>query len=201
MIKVLLADDQSLVLGALAALLGAEDDLEVVATCTSGDQVAAAVAEKAPDVCLLDIEMPGANGIELVSQLAKSHPGLPCALVTTFGRPGYLQRALEAGAKGFLVKDTPAEELAVAVRKIHQGETVIDPTLAIASITSGPNPLTAREIEVLQEALTGVGIETIAQRLHLSAGTVRNHISSAIAKTHTSTRMEAALTANEAGWL
>ncbi|OKL46631.1 DNA-binding response regulator [Boudabousia liubingyangii] len=200
-IRVLLADDQAMVLDALAVLLGLEADIEVVAKVPRGDQVAQAVEESQPDVCLLDIEMPGKTGIEVVADLAASHPEIPCALVTTFGRPGYLQRALAAGAKGFLVKDTPAAELAAAVRKIHQGQKVIDPDLAVESMSTGPSPLTEREAEVLRAALSGASIEDLAGQLFLSPGTVRNHISSAIAKTHTNTRMEAALAAQQAGWL
>lgn len=197
----LLADDQALVLGALAALLNLESDIEVVATCGRGDEVLASVREHQPDVCLLDIEMPGLSGIEVCRLLGREAPVTKCAIVTTFGRPGYLRRALESGARGFLVKDTPADELARAVRRIAEGQRVIDPNLAVESVTAGPNPLTAREVEVLRAALSGGSVDAIAQTVHLSAGTVRNHISSAIAKTNTTTRMEAALAANEAGWL
>ncbi|MBV7363195.1 response regulator transcription factor [Actinomycetaceae bacterium TAE3-ERU4] len=200
-IKVLLADDQALVLGALAALLELEPDLSVVAKVTRGDHVLAAVREHQPDVCLLDIEMPGLNGIEVAALLAEQAPATKAAIVTTFGRPGYLQRAMESGARGFLVKDTPATELAIAVRRIHEGQTVIDPTLAVESVRLGSNPLSQRETQVLKESLRGESIDVIAATLHLSAGTVRNHISSAITKTGTNNRVEAAIIANEAGWL
>lgn len=141
-IRLLLADDQALVRGALAALLGLEPDLEVVAEVGRGDQVLETASTHAVDVCLLDVEMPGADGIEVAAQLAAHLPGCRSLVVTTFGRPGYLRRALEAGASGFVVKDTPAPELADAVRRVHQGLRVVDPTLAAESIAGGANPLT-----------------------------------------------------------
>ena len=188
----LLADDQALVRGALAALLSLEPDLEVVAEVGRGDEVVDAVARSRPDVCLLDIEMPGVDGIEVAAELAAAAAAGRVLIVTTFGRPGYLRRALEAGASGFVVKDTPARELADAVRRVHAGLRVIDPALATESLVGGPNPLTEREREVLREALTGAPVATIAARVHLSAGTVRNYLSSAIGKTGTTTRAEAA---------
>jgi two-component system, NarL family, response regulator DesR len=197
-IRVLLADDQALVRGAMAALLGLETDIDVVAEVGRGDEVFAAVERHRPDVCLLDIEMPGMDGIEVAERLDSSCRVL---IVTTFSRPGYLRRALEAGAGGFVVKDTPAKELADAVRRVHAGLRVIDPSLATESLLEGANPLTPREQEVLREALTGAPVARIAARVHLSAGTVRNHLSSAIGKTHTSTRAEAARVAQERGWL
>lgn len=198
-IRVLLADDQALVRGAMAALLGLEPDIEVVGEVGRGDEVPRAVDEHRPDVCLLDIEMPGMDGIEVAEQLS----GSPCRLliVTTFSRPGYLRRALDAGVSGFVVKDTPAKELADAVRRVNSGLRVIDPSLATESLLGGPNPLTAREQEVLREALTGAPVARIATRVHLSPGTVRNHLSAAIGKTGTSTRAEAARVAQERGWL
>jgi two-component system, NarL family, response regulator DesR len=200
-IRVLLADDQAMVRGALAALLGLEPDLEVVAEVGRGDQVVDAVERSAPDVCLLDIEMPGGNGIDVAAELTRRQPPVRVLIVTTFSRPGYLRRALEVGVSGFVVKDTPARELADAVRRVHAGLRVIDPALAAESLVGGPNPLTAREQEVLREALTGAPVATIAGRVHLSAGTVRNHLSSAIGKTGTTTRAEAARVAEERGWL
>jgi two-component system response regulator DesR len=197
-IRVLLADDQALVRGAMAALLGLESDIDVVAEVGRGDEVAAAVAQHQPDVCLLDIEMPGMDGIEVAERLDGRCRVL---IVTTFSRPGYLRRALEAGASGFVVKDTPAKELADAVRRVHSGLRVIDPSLATESLVGGANPLTPREQEVLREALTGAPVARIAARVHLSPGTVRNHLSSAIGKTNTSTRAEAARVAEERGWL
>jgi two-component system response regulator DesR len=198
-ISVLLADDQALVRGAMAALIGLEPDMDVVAEVGRGDEVLAAVAEHQPDVCLLDIEMPGLDGIEVAGLLKEA--SCRVLIVTTFSRPGYLRRALEAGASGFVVKDTPARELADAVRRVHTGLRVIDPTLATESLLGGPNPLTPREQEVLREALTGAPVARIASRVHLSPGTVRNHLSSAIGKTDTATRAEAARVAQERGWL
>lgn len=200
-IRLLLADDQALVRGALAALLGLEPDLEVVAEVGRGDEVLAAARDSGAQVCLLDIEMPGADGIEVARQLTASVPCCRSLIVTTFGRPGYLRRALEAGASGFVVKDTPARELAEAVRKVHAGLRVVDPTLAAESIVGGPNPLTDRERDVLREALEGAPVAAIAGRVHLSQGTVRNYLSAAIGKTGTTTRVEAARVAQQRGWL
>lgn len=200
-IRVLLADDQALVRGALAALLNLERDVRVVAEVGRGDEVLQAALEHAAQVCLLDIEMPGMDGIEVAEQLAASHPQIRSLIVTTFGRPGYLRRAMEAGASGFVVKDTPATELAEAVRRVHAGVRVVDPTLAAESLTGGPSPLTERERDVLRQALEGTPVATIAARVHLSTGTVRNYLSSAIGKTGTTTRVEAARTAQQRGWL
>jgi len=200
-IRLLIADDQALVRGALAALLDLEQDLAVVAEVGRGDEVLAAVERTHPDVCLLDIEMPGLDGLEVTERLASSRPECRTLIVTTFSRPGYMRRALEAGAGGFLVKDTPARDLADAVRRVHSGLRVIDPALATESLVGGPNPLSPREREVLGEALTGDQVARIATRVHLSAGTVRNHLSSAIGKTGTTTRAEAARVAKERGWI
>ncbi|WP_122262153.1 response regulator transcription factor [Ornithinimicrobium cerasi] len=201
MIRVLLADDQALVRGALAALLDLERDIEVVAQVGRGDEVVATVRHTSPDVCLLDIEMPGLDGIAVAAALREA--GLPTRslMVTTFGRPGYLRRAMDAGASGFVVKDTPADELAEAVRRVHAGLRVVDPTLATESLIGGPNPLTDRERDVLREALDGATVQRIAGRLYLSPGTVRNYLSSAIGKTGADTRVEAARAAEENGWL
>ncbi|HET8593637.1 MAG TPA: response regulator transcription factor [Intrasporangium sp.] len=200
-IRVLLADDQALVRGALAALLGLERDLEVVAEVGRGDEVLDAARRTGAQVGLLDIEMPGLTGIEVAAQLRRELPSCRALIVTTFGRPGYLRRALEAGAAGFVVKDTPARELAEAVRRVHAGLRVVDPILATESLVDGANPLTDREREVLRVALEGGTVAAIASRVHLSAGTVRNHLSAAIGKTATSTRAEAARVAQERGWL
>lgn len=200
-IRVLLADDQALVRGALAALLRLEEDLEVVAEVGSGDRVVEAARTSAAQVCLLDIEMPGLDGIDAAAQVAAELPGVRSLIVTTFGRPGYLRRALEAGASGFVVKDTPAEELAEAIRDVHAGRRVVDPALATESLAGGPNPLTDREREVLRECLDGRSVAVVAERVHLSAGTVRNYLSSAIGKTGTSNRVEAAQVAQRNGWL
>ena len=200
-IKVLLADDQALVRGALAALLALEPDLEVVAEVGRGDEVVEAARASAADVCLLDIEMPGIDGIAAAAAVRSALPGVRTLVVTTFGRPGYLRRALEAGASGFVVKDTPARQLAEAVRRVHAGLRVVDPSLATESLVDGANPLTEREREVLGVALRGGTVAAIAAVVHLSQGTVRNHLSSAIGKTGTSTRAEAARVAQDRGWL
>lgn len=201
MTTLLLADDQALVRGALAALLGLEEDLEVVAEVGSGDEVLEAALRTHPDVAVLDVEMPGMDGIAVAAQLRERVPGTTVLIVTTFGRPGYLRRALEAGASGFVVKDTPSEELAEAVRTVAAGGRVVDPSLATDVVVGGPNPLTDREREVLREALDGRSASAIADRVHLSPGTVRNHLSSAIGKTRSSNKVEAARRAEDLGWL
>ena len=200
-IQVLIADDQAMVRGALAALLSLEHDIEVVAEVGRGDEVLGQVQAKGVDVALLDVEMPGMSGIETAALLRDQAPTCRSLVVTTFGRAGYLRRALEAGASGFVVKDTPAGELAEAVRRVHAGLRVVDPTLATESLLDGASPLTDREREVLAEALSGAPVATIAARVHLSAGTVRNHLSSAIGKTGTTNRVEAARLAHDNGWL
>lgn len=200
-IRLLLADDQALVRGALAALLDLESDLRVVAQVGRGDEVVEHARAAEVDVCLLDIEMPGADGIEAAEALHRELPHVRSLIVTTFGRPGYLRRAIEAGASGFVVKDTPAAELADAVRRVHAGLRVIDPTLATESLTTGQNPLTEREQDVLRCALGGATVAVIASQVHLSPGTVRNYLSSAIGKTGAGTRAEAAQIAQRHGWL
>ncbi|MBB3036348.1 response regulator transcription factor [Hoyosella altamirensis] len=201
MIKILLADDQALVRGALAALLELEPDLSVVAEVGSGDAVTPAVLEHQPDVCLLDIEMPGLDGIAATAAVRERFPATRVLIVTTFGRAGYLRRAIDAGASGFIVKDTPARELADAVRRVHAGLRVIDPALASETLVDGINPLTERERQVLLHALTGATVASIARHVHLSQGTVRNYLSSAIGKTGAVTRGEAAQIAQSRGWL
>ncbi|GAB2873903.1 response regulator [Nocardioides pacificus] len=201
MIRLLLADDQALVRGALAALLDLEADLSVVAQVGRGDEVLEAARAAAPDVCLLDIEMPGLTGLEVAEQLRSELPQVRTLIVTTFGRPGYVRRALDVGAAGFVVKDTPARELADVVRRVHQGLRVIDPALAAESLMTGPSPLTERESEILRLALDGAPVATIARAAHLSQGTVRNHLSSAIGKTGATTRAEAARIAQAHGWI
>jgi two-component system response regulator DesR len=200
-IRVLLADDQSMVREALATLLGLEDDIEVVAQVARGDEVVAAVREHTPDVALLDIEMPGMTGIEAAAALRREAPGVKVVIVTTFGRPGYLRRAMESGAQAFLVKDAPAAELAEAVRQVLAGRRVIDPTLAAAALAEGADPLTARERDVLNAAADGSVNAEIARRLVLSEGTVRNYLSTAIQKTGARNRAEAVRIAREKGWL
>lgn len=200
-IRLLLADDQALVRGALAALLSLEPDLDVVAEVARGDEVVDAVARTGPDVCLLDIEMPGADGIAATSAVREAYPQTRCIIVTTFGRPGYVRRAVEAGASGFVVKDTPAPELADAVRRVHAGQRVVDPALATESLLDGANPLTPRERDILRASLDGAPIAEVARAVRLSPGTVRNYVSAAIAKTAATTRVEAARTALDRGWL
>ncbi|HEY6933023.1 MAG TPA: response regulator transcription factor [Marmoricola sp.] len=201
MIRLLLADDQALVRGALAALLNLEPDLEVVAEVGSGDEVLGAVERHRPDVALLDVEMPGMDGIDATAAVRQAFPDVRVLIVTTFGRPGFLRRAMQAGASGFVVKDTPAARLSDAVRRVHAGLRVVDPALATDSLVVGESPLTARETEVLQAARDGAPVATIAKRLFLSEGTVRNHLSSAIGKTQAANRAEAVLVADRNGWL
>jgi two-component system response regulator DesR len=200
-IRILLADDQALVRGALAALLDLEADIEVVAQVGRGDEVVAAARSSQAEVCLLDIEMPGLTGVEVAEQLRTELPSVRSLIVTTFGRPGYVRRALDAGAAGFLVKDTPARELANAVRRVHAGLRVVDPDLATESLMSGPSPLTTRESEILLLSIDGAPVAVIAERAQLSIGTVRNHLSAAIGKTGASTRAEAARLAQSNGWI
>lgn len=203
MIRVLIADDQDLVRGALAALLGSEADIEVVAEVGRGDKVVEAVRANRVDVALLDIEMPGMTGIEAAEQLqaARGVPSCRTVIVTTFGRPGYLRKALAAGVSGFVVKDTPASQLAEAVRRVHRGLRVVDPALAEESLFTPDSPLTGREVEVCRAARGGTGIREIAAQLHLSQGTVRNHLSSVIGKIGASNRFEAVTVADQNGWL
>ena len=200
-IRVLIADDQALVRGALAALLSLEPDLEVVAEVGRGDEVVDAARRTAPDVALLDVEMPGGDGIAAAAELAGAVPGCRVLVVTTFGRPGYLRRAMEAGASGFVVKDTPARQLAEAVRRVHAGLRVVDPSLAAETLVAGRSPLTARETDVLRAARDGGTVADLAGVVHLSEGTVRNHLSAAIGKTGSRTRAEAVRIAEQNGWL
>jgi two-component system, NarL family, response regulator DesR len=200
-IRVLLADDQSLVRGALAALLSLEPDFEVVAQVGRGDEVVAAARDSKADVALLDVEMPGLDGIAAAAALRSELPAVRVAILTTFGRPGYLRRAMEAGALGFVVKDAPAGELAEAVRRVAAGLRVVDPTLAATTLAGGASPLTSRERDVLVAARDGATVADIAGRLFLSEGTVRNYLSAAITKTNTRNRVEALRTAEANGWL
>lgn len=200
-IRLLLADDQAMVRGALATLLGLEPDMEVVAEVGSGDEVVAAARSSRPDVALVDVEMPGLDGIAATAALHEAMPGVRVLIVTTFGRPGFLRRALQAGASGFVVKDTPARQLAEAVRRVHSGLRVVDPALAADSLAGGESPLTARETEVLIAARQGGSVADIARHVSLSEGTVRNHLSSAIGKTMARNRADAVRIADEYGWL
>ncbi|MEU3506688.1 response regulator transcription factor [Streptomyces longwoodensis] len=200
-IRVLLAEDQGMMRGALALLLGMEPDFEVVAQVGAGDAIVDAALVHRPDVALLDIELPGRSGLDAAADLREQAPGCRVLILTTFGRPGYLRRAMDAGAAGFLVKDGPVEELAGAIRRVLTGETVVDPALAAAALSAGPNPLTARERDVLEAAADGATVADVAARLHLSESTVRNHLSAAIGKTGTRNRMEALREARHQGWL
>jgi len=201
LIKVLLAEDQGMMRGALALLLNLEDDFEVVGQVSAGDQIVPTAQEVRPDVAVLDIEMPGRSGLDAAAELHAELPDCKILIVTTFGRPGYLRRAMEAGASGFLVKDGPVEDLAHAIRRVLAGERVVDPELATAALSAGPNPLTGRERDVLAAAVDGSTIADIAGRLHLSESTVRNYLSAAIGKTASRNRIEAVRAARHNGWL
>ena len=197
MIRLLLADDQELVRTALAALLTLEEDFEVVATVGRGDEVVAAAKAHRPDVALLDIQMPGIDGLAAAAVLAQELPECRSLILTTFGRPGYLRRAMESGARGFVVKDAPAEQLSDAIRRV----AVVDPSLAADSLAHGTSPLTPRERDVLMAARSGTCVAEVAKALFLSEGTVRNYLSAAIAKTGGRNRAEAIRAADERGWL
>ena len=201
MIRLLLADDHALIRSALAALLELEDDFEVVAQVGRGDQVVAAALAADPDVALLDIEMPGMDGLAAAAALRQEMPGCRMIILTAFGRPGYLRRAMEAGVSGFVVKDAPAEQLADAVRRVHAGQRVVDPALAAATLADGASPLTGRERDVLVAARDGATVADIAGKLFLSEGTVRNYLSAAIAKIGVRNRVEAVRAADDRGWL
>jgi two-component system, NarL family, response regulator DesR len=201
MIRILIAEDQAMVRGALAALLNLEPDLTVVAEIDHGDQIVPAAIEQQPDIALLDIELPGKDGLTAAGELRTTVPDCRVIMVTTFGRSGFLRRAMAAGAKGFVLKDAPAQELAVAIRRVMNGEHVVDPHFAAVALSEGDNPLTSRERETLAVALNGESIAQIAARLFLSEGTVRNHLSIAIQKLGVRNRIEAARLAEEKGWL
>jgi two-component system response regulator DesR len=200
-VRVLLAEDQAMVRGALSALLSLEDDMEIVAEASRGDEVLPAALDTLPDVALLDIEMPGGDGLEAAAVLHERLPSCLVLILTTFGRSGYLRRAMESGAVGFLLKDAPASELAEGIRRAVKGERVVDPALAAAALSEGDNPLTEREREVLAASESGATIEDIAARLYLSEGTVRNYLSTAIKKLGARNRVEAARLAERKGWL
>lgn len=201
MIRVMIAEDQAMVRGALAALLALEGDIEIVAQVARGDEVVAVAQSAHPDVALLDIEMPGMDGLDAAAALRDREPHCRVLILTTFGRPGYLRRAMESGVVGFLLKDAPAAELAAAIRRIVAGERVVDPKLALAALSEGNNPLTERERGVLAAAASGASIAEIATKLALSEGTVRNYLSVAIQKLHAANRVEAARIAESKGWL
>ena len=200
MIRILIAEDQAMVLGALAALLEIESDLAVVGRAADGREALELATEVDPDVVLTDIEMPHLTGLELAAELRRRGDRCRVVILTTFARPGYLRRALEAGAAGYLLKDSPAEDLAEAVRRVHAGGRAVAPELAAEAWTD-PDPLTDRERQVLRLAGDGLTSARIAAELHLSEGTVRNYLSEAIGKLGASTRVEAARLARRQGWL
>jgi len=200
-IRVLIAEDQGMVRGALKALLAMEGDIEIVAETDRADEVLGLAERTKPDVALLDIEMPGGDGITAAGQLRRELPACRTLILTTFGRPGFLRRAMESGASGFLLKDAPAHELALAIRRTMAGERVVDPGLAAAALSSGISPLSEREREVLVAGQNGASIAEIAKALFLSEGTVRNYLSSAIQKLEVNNRTEAARVAEDQGWL
>jgi len=200
-IRVLIAEDQAMIREALAALLSFEDDIEVVAQVGRGDEVVAAATEHDADVALLDIEMPGLDGLSAASALRRAKPDLKIVILTTFGRPGFMRRAMESGVSAFLVKDSPADRLAETVRTVLAGGRVIDPDLAAAALAEGDNPLTPRERDVLAASADGSMISEIAAKLYLSEGTVRNYLSACIQKTGARNRTEALRIAEDRGWL
>jgi two-component system response regulator DesR len=200
-IRVVVADDQAMVRGALAMVLDLEADIDVVGQAGTGDELVELARRVRPDVALVDVQMPGTDGLAAAARLRVEVPGCRVVVCTTFGRPGYLVRAMEAGAYGFIVKNSSPESLVDAVRRVAAGLRVVDPALAAESMASGPNPLTEREREVLRCAADGATADRIARRLHLSNGTVRNHLSAVIGKTGASTRAEAHRIAEERGWL
>lgn len=201
MIRVMLAEDQAMVRGALAALLTLEGDIEIVAEVGRGDEVVTTALATRPDVALLDIEMPGCDGISAAAAIHAQLPSCRVLILTTFGRPGYLRKAMESGVVGFLLKDAPSAQLAAAIRRVAAGERVVDPTLAMAALSEGNNPLTERERMVLAAASGGASIAEIASSLFLSEGTVRNYLSVAIQKLGAHNRVEAAHIAEQKGWL
>jgi two-component system, NarL family, response regulator DesR len=200
-IRVLLAEDQAMIREALAALLSFEDDIEVVAQVGRGDEVLKAANDTSPDVALLDIEMPGLDGLAAAAELKKRHPNTSIVILTTFGRPGYLRRAMESGVAGFIVKDSPADKLAKTIREVRAGRRVIDSDLAATALAGGACPLTPRERDVLAASQDGATIAEIAAALFLSEGTVRNYLSACIQKTGARNRAEALRVAEERGWL
>lgn len=200
-IRVLIAEDQTMVRGALSALLSLEEDIEVVAEASRGDEVVPKAVDSLPDVALLDIEMPGGDGLSAAAALKERLPGCRVVILTTFGRAGYLRRAMATGAVGFMLKDAEPEELASAVRRVMRGGRVVDPGLAASALGASGNPLTRREQDVLAASEDGATAEDVARRLHLSEGTVRNYLSTAIKKLGARNRVEAARLADRKGWL
>jgi len=201
LIRVLVAEDQAMIRGALAALLATEPDIEVVAQVERGDRVLDEALRTTPDVALLDIEMPGKDGITAAAELHTRLPSCRVLILTVFGRPGYLRKAIDAGVSGFMLKDAPPDELATAIRRTARGERVVDSQLAMAALSEGSSPLTPRERDVLAMSVRGASVEEVARSLHLTNGTVRNHLSIAIQKLNARNRVEAARIAEEKGWL
>ena len=197
----LLAEDQAMIRGALAALISTEEDIEVVAQVERGDRVLDEALRTKPDVALLDIEMPGKDGIAAAAELREKLPSCRVLILTVFGRPGYLRKAVDVGVSGFLLKDAAPAELAAAIRRTAKGEKVVDSQLALAALSEGSSPLTPRERDVLAMSRTGASVEDVARSLHLTNGTVRNHLSIAIQKLNARNRTEAARIAEEKGWL
>lgn len=200
-IRLVIADDQAMLRGALAALLELEDDLTVVGVAGDGEAAVDLVTQTSPDVCLMDIQMPGMDGIAATAAVRAASPDTRVLIVTTFARPGYLRAALDAGASGFVVKDAPAEQLADAVRRVHAGMRVVDPALAEAGLFEGANPLTERERQILRLAADGRAAAAIASEVFLSVGTVRNNLSAAIGKVGVSNRAQAVRMAQDKGWI
>lgn len=200
-IRLVIADDQAMLRGALAALLELEDDLTVVGVAGDGEAAVEVVAQTAPDVCLMDIQMPGMDGIAATQAVRAANENTRVLIVTTFARPGYLRAALDAGASGFVVKDAPVEQLADAVRRVHSGLRVVDPVLAESSLFEGANPLSERERQVLRLAADGRSAAAIASEVFLSAGTVRNNLSAAIGKVGARNRAQAVRIAQDKGWI
>ncbi len=201
MIRVLLADDEHLIRGALAQMLDLEDDLDVVAQAATGEEALAAVRRDAPDVAVLDLQMPGLDGLEVADRIHREFPAVACMIVTSHGRPGHLKRALAVGVRGFLPKTTSALTLAEVVRTVHAGGRHVDPELAAEAIAAGDSPLTPREADVLEAAADGAPVDRVASRVHLSPGTVRNYLSTAAAKLGAANRHEAVATARRMGWI
>lgn len=200
-IRVMIVEDQAMVRGALGALLALERDLEIVAECADAESSIDTLDGARPNVILMDVELPGMNGIDAISGIGERLPLCRCIVLTTFGRPGYLRAALDAGAAGFLVKDAPASELANAIRQVHAGGRVIDPDLAMQALALGANPLTPRQRDILRLTLLGRSVAEIAAELSLSEGTIRNYISESIGVIGGSNRVDAARIAESHGWL
>jgi two-component system, NarL family, response regulator DesR len=200
-IRILVAEDMHMIRGALVALLSLEDDMEVVAELERGDQILAAALDTRPDIAVIDIDLPGLDGISAASRLHDEHPGCRTLVLTGLGRPGLLLRALQAHVRGFLLKDAPADALAAGVRRVAAGERVIDPDLVAVALETGSTPLTPRETDVLRTAQDGAATEEIAVRLSLSPATVRNYLSNAMTKVGGRNRLDAIRIARQAGWL